>query len=43
MNSEKMNGCLVFEGYRNEDKNDRAQISFKENEVGLAELPIGRR
>ena len=43
MNSEKMNACLVFEGYRDETKNDRAKISFKENQVGLGELPIGKR
>ena len=43
MNSEKMKGCLVFKGYKDENKNDRAQISFKDNEIGLADLPIGKR
>ena len=36
MNSEKMNDCLVFQGYKDENKNDRAKISFKEKQIDLA-------
>jgi len=43
MNSEKMKDCLQFEGCHDETGEDRMKISFKANEIGLKELPLGSR
>jgi len=38
-----MKDCLEFEGYHDETRNDRMKISFKANEIGLKQLPLGSR
>ena len=40
MQSKQMKDCLAFQGYKDENAQDRNKISFKSREITIKELPL---